>query len=1016
MLALLAAAALLAATPATAQYGKNKVQSHRLAWQVLVTPHFDIHFHDGADELAVRASIIAERAYKEYADRLGRDLPFRVPFILYSSHSDFAQTNIADWLIGEGTGGFSEPFRNRIVLPYPASHEQFVHVIRHELVHVFMFDMAFGARSADLGRNTFFQIPLWFAEGVAEWLSSGWDAEADMYVRDATINNQIPPLAYTGGFMVYKLGQAVMRLLNERYGPLKMNEFWRAVGRLRSVDAALHVVYGLDLDDLDDLFVHEMQRRYFPEYADLEQAADILRPLTGGDDDLAAVNLRPALSPDGDQLVYFSDREGLLDLFLASSIDGSVRQRLGRSMRSRRFESFHSFRSGLTWSPDGREIALVARSGNVETLHTLDVATGGETRALDLGLDVAANPAWSPDGRTIVVVGTDLGRTDLYLVDLAPGDEPPAAAVGAVAPPRRVAGGVDVYRLTNDVGDEGIPAWSPDGRRLAYSFNPRAEIASEFALLPDGRRQLLWAHLVGDAADDTARTAPPSAVHVLDLATGARHEIYAPPQRRRDPVWLDDRTLAVVDVSTGIANLALAELDSAGTAVVADRRLTNLLGGIEHLTYSARADRLVASAFHDAGYDIYAADGFRAGWSERAPNGDLPTVAALEPPLVVSRAAAVDTLQIDPAEVGLVRDYEPRFRLDASRALAGGTIYWTSAGGLGLANLITLSDDLGDRRLDILLNFYGSFDNSDLAVTYTRLEHRINWSGGAFLFNNLYNSMFTTVGELLTEDTLFRERNYGIFARASYPFSTFERLDFDLQLMTSDRTDYEYDEYGFLLPVGGRVSRLLQPTFAFAHDNALYGLHGPMLGSRWSASFSRAVRLTDSGIDRWTATADLRKYWLPVRRNSLALHLTFAHSAGDDPRAFVLGGPWTLRGYRYYDFETLPNLDGSKLVLASLEYRLPLVDYLIFGWPGQWGLTGIGGVVFFDMGSAWYGNDVKLFGTRHGEWGFVDMRGDYGFGLRANVLGLPMKLDWAWRTDLRHTGGNVVHFSIGPDF
>ncbi len=44
------------------------------------------------------------------------------------------------------------------------------------------------------------------------------------------------------------------------------------------------------------------------------------------------------------------------------------------------------------------------------------------------------------------------------------------------------------------------------------------------------------------------------------------------------------------------------------------------------------------------------------------------------------------------------------------------------------------------------------------------------------------------------------------------------------------------------------------------------------------------------------------------------------------------------------------------------------------------------------------------------------MRGDYGFGLRANVLGLPMKLDWAWRTDLRHTGGNEVHFSIGPDF
>lgn len=1011
----LLAASLLAAAPALAQYGKNKVQGRALQWQVLVTPHFDIHFHDGADELAVRASIIAERAYKEYADRFGRDLPFRVPFILYSSHNEFAQTNLADWLIGEGTGGFSEPFRNRVVLPYPSSHEDFVHVIRHELVHVFMFDMAFGARSADLGRNTFFQIPLWFAEGMAEWLSTGWNAEADMFIRDATINDYLAPLSYASGFMVYKQGQAVMRLLDERYGPQKMNEFWRATGRLRNVDAALSAVYGLDMKGLDELFTREMRRRYFPEYGSLEQADEILRPLTGDDDDGGAMNLRPALSPDGDQVVYFSDRNGLLDLFLASSIDGEVRRRLGRSMRGSRFESFHSFRSGLTWSPDGREIALVAKSGNVETLHTIEVATGRQTRALELGLDVAANPAWSPDGRTIAVVGTFLGRTDLYLVDLAAGGAPPAAAAGAVEAPRPIAPGIDLYRLTNDVGDEGIPAWSPDGRRLAFSFNPRAEVASEFTLRPDGRRQLQWARLDGAAADDTTRTAPPSAVYVLELATGTRHTLYGPQERRRDPIWLDDHTLAVVDLSAGIANLAIATLDSGATAVVADRRLTNLLGGIEHLTYSASADRLVASAFHDAGYDIYAADGFRARWSQRVPTGAPPAVAENEPPLVMTRAGAVDTLQVEPEQVGLIRDYRPRYRLDASRALAGGSVYWTSAGGLGLANLITLTDDLGDRRIDLLLNFYGSFDNSDLAVTYTRLEHRIDWSGGAFYFNNLYNSVFTTVGELLTDDTLFRESNYGVFGRASYPLSTFSRFDLDLQLMTSERTDYEFDEFGFLRPAGGRTSRLLQPSLGFAHDNALYGLHGPMLGSRWSASVSRALRLSDSGIDRWTATADLRKYWLPFKRNSLALHLTYAQSTGNDPRAFVLGGPWTLRGYRYYDFETLPNLDGSKLALASLEYRLPLLDYLIFGWPGRWGLTGIGGVVFFDVGGAWY-DEVQLFGHRDGEWGLGDLRGDYGFGLRANLLGLPMKLDWAWRTDLRETDGNVVHFSIGPDF
>jgi hypothetical protein len=998
------------AAPAGAQfYGKNKVQTHALAWRVLTTPHFDLHFHDGAEELAVRAAIIAERAYKEYAERLDRDLPFRVPFILYSSHADFSQTNIAPYLIGEGTGGFSEPFRNRMVLPYNGSHADFVHVIRHELVHVFMFDMAFGARSSDLGRNTFFQIPLWFAEGVAEWLSSGWDAQADMVIRDATINDYLQPLEYVGGYMVYKQGQAAMRVLSERYGPTKLNEFWRTVGRVRSVERALMLTYGLDMQDFNRLYAQELRRRYWPFYSDLEQLEDVARPLTGQDSDRASFYGRPALNPDGDLLACFTDRDQLIDLYLVSAIDGHVIRRLGRSARSSNFESFHSFRSGLDWSPDGREVILVAKSDNRETLHTIDIHGGHVTRSWDLGLDVAANPAWSPDGGLVALVGTDQGRTDLYLLEMRPGALD-AAGVRGAAPPVTLDCGARLMRLTDDAGDEGAPRWSPDGRRLAFSFNPLAAVEFEFELLPEDRKKLLSA-----SSADTSRTAPPPAVDLLAL-DGRRHRLYTSAERRRDPVWIDDGTLAVIDGRDGIDNLALAVLDSTGTGVAGDRRLTNLLGGLQHLSYARRSDRLVFSAFHNAGYDLYAADQFRADWSRREPSGDPPPPVMAEPPQLVTRAAPPDTVRIDPDRIGLVDDYHPRFRLDATRAGAGGAVYWTSAGGLGFANIISLADDLGDRRLDFLVNFYGSFDNSDLAATYTYLRRRIDLSVGAFLYNNFYNSTITSVGELLTDDTLFKERNYGFFGRASYPLSTFERVDLDLQILNSDRTEFGFDDQGFLIPTARRRNRLLQPTLSFVHDNALYGLHGPMAGSRWSLSVAKGLPLSDSSLDRFNVVGDLRKYWLPTRRSSFALRLTYAHSGGEDPRAFVIGGPWTLRGYRYYDYRTLDNLAGTNMALMSLEYRLPFVDYLIFGWPGQWGLSGIGGTVFFDMGCAWR-DRVQFFGRDDaGRWGMQDLRGDFGLGLRANVLFLPLKFDWAWRWDFRRVEGSVFHFSIGPEF
>ena len=89
--AALAALLVLAAAPADAYYfGRNKVQTANVARRVLVTPHFEITHAADAEELAVRAAIVAERTYAEYAARLGHEPERRIPFILYSSHTEFA--------------------------------------------------------------------------------------------------------------------------------------------------------------------------------------------------------------------------------------------------------------------------------------------------------------------------------------------------------------------------------------------------------------------------------------------------------------------------------------------------------------------------------------------------------------------------------------------------------------------------------------------------------------------------------------------------------------------------------------------------------------------------------------------------------------------------------------------------------------------------------------------------------------------------------------------------------------
>jgi outer membrane protein assembly factor BamA len=198
--------------------------------------------------------------------------------------------------------------------------------------------------------------------------------------------------------------------------------------------------------------------------------------------------------------------------------------------------------------------------------------------------------------------------------------------------------------------------------------------------------------------------------------------------------------------------------------------------------------------------------------------------------------------------------------------------------------------------------------------------------------------------------------------------------------------------------------------------SALYGSHGPVTGSKWYLAYSYAFPLSRDSLVRWTTVADYRKYWLPWRRNSFATRLNVAWSDGQNPRAWVLGGPWTLRGYEFYDYQEVSHLAGTRLFLWSMEYRLPAVDALIFGWPFRWGFADVGATAFFDVGAAW-SDDLVAFDTdADGNWGFRDLRGSVGFGIRTNVMFLPIRFDWAWKTDLRRIYGNVFHFSIGPDF
>ena len=137
---------------ASAQYfGRNKVQYENFHFQVLATEHFDIHYYDEERPMAEEVARMAERWYQRLATAMGEDLHGRQPLILYASHPDFEQTNAIPGELDESTGGVTESYKRRIVLPLGASLAEVDHVVGHELTHAFQYDLRRRGDSQDGG-------------------------------------------------------------------------------------------------------------------------------------------------------------------------------------------------------------------------------------------------------------------------------------------------------------------------------------------------------------------------------------------------------------------------------------------------------------------------------------------------------------------------------------------------------------------------------------------------------------------------------------------------------------------------------------------------------------------------------------------------------------------------------------------------------------------------------------------------------------------------------------------------
>jgi hypothetical protein len=225
-------------------------------------------------------------------------------------------------------------------------------------------------------RFTYDHPPLWFVEGMAEYVANPeGDNRGHMFVRDALVHGNLYDLAeiwrIEGSFMMYKEGESVVRYIAANYGDEAIVEILENWWRADKFTYVLQETINMSLQELSDGYIKWARRRYYPTLLTSEFAPDIGDQLTKK----RSFHSRPAaaLGEDGEAKVYaLGARDGVVNLLQMVTDDhGRLRgTSLIESNRNGKFESIPAFRSKI--EAQGNELMFIAKRGAREAIYIID--------------------------------------------------------------------------------------------------------------------------------------------------------------------------------------------------------------------------------------------------------------------------------------------------------------------------------------------------------------------------------------------------------------------------------------------------------------------------------------------------------------------------------------------------------------------------------------------------------------------------------------------------------------------
>lgn len=761
--------------------GKNKIPYEHFDWKVYQSPHFDIFYYEEEAHLLEGVADLAEAAYEANSKTIQHEVEFRIPLVIFKSHEEFEQTNIFPGFLPKYVGAFAEPFQSRMVLPVDLPPEELYELLRHEMTHIFQYDMLFNNKISTIMRAN---APTWLIEGMASYVADDEDNFARMVLRDAAINSNFRTLAQFSGqsYLAYRVGHAAFDFMEQEWGIEGIRNFlWEYRKNITGkVESAMEKAFELSPEEFSRKFRKYLRKRYVDLLPIKEEPDDHAREIRTRK---VFTTLSPELSVSGDLFAAMVPIKNELDLVLVSTKDGRIFKNLTKGYTNRYTDMSVSAFDGindLAWSPDGNQIVFIARKEGTNVMFVVNVLNGDLMEELRFDdVKEIQSPAFGADSDVLFFSGNQDGVYDLY--EYSRSKE-------------------TLRNLTSDPEEDRNPRISPDGKELVYSSNR------------DGFFKIFSLDL------DTGKN--------TQLTSGLGNDIQPSYSQDMKSVYFSS------DRFDDIYNIYGLDLETGRKA-----QYTNVLTGAfapqERIVFDHRegeeTKQLVFTSYYEGRFRIYRMD----NPEERKEAYDVSEDNYQN----VKEHVMTTNLTLDPEKFKPYKMTE-NFTVSGVDLTAG----VTDDGRFLTNSRVSFGDVLGNHSVDVYAYSISSYES--YYVNYLNRTRRLQWGTSFDAFQYFFVDYYNPVNygqrlDRVAKDlrlTGYMRYPFSLFSRVDFGVGATDQDTYRPLAVYDDNNDvflgYTYEQVDFTAPFA---------YVALSRDTIRYANFGPMQGMGFDFIYSNAI-------------------------------------------------------------------------------------------------------------------------------------------------------------------------------